>query len=106
IAPLHITDGKVRALLFDGNYFITPPNQSYIPHPPLGTTCRIFMWADGLYRDDDPMCWPQPYTSTHCHHACIPHPNSLASHAIIWWEPLMILNPETQTKPTKWLQMV
>ena len=45
------------------------------------------MRADGLYGDDDPMRWPQAYNPTHCHHVCIPRPNSLGSHAIIWWAP-------------------
>jgi hypothetical protein len=45
------------------------------------------MRADGLYGDDDPTRWPQPYSTFYCHHACIPRPRSLPTHAIIWWEP-------------------
>jgi hypothetical protein len=89
VAPpsLSATDGNVGALLLDGQYFITSPNQDFIPRPPLGSTRKVSMRADSLYGDDDPLCWPQPYSSYFCHHGAIPLPNSLPTHSVIWWEP-------------------
>ena len=79
-------DGIVRALLFDGEYFITTPNQPFIPKPLVGE-CKVVMHADSLYADDDPILWPQPYDSFNCHYTAILMPNSLLAHLIIWWEP-------------------
>jgi hypothetical protein len=80
------TDGKVGALLFNGEYFVTTPNQTFIPEPPLGDR-KVTMRSDSLYGDDDPILWPQPYNAFNCHHGAIPSPKSLSAHLIIWWEP-------------------
>jgi hypothetical protein len=45
------------------------------------------MRVDGLYADDDPILWPQPYDRFNCHYGAIPSPRSLSTHLIIWWEP-------------------
>jgi hypothetical protein len=79
-------DGTIGALLFDGKYFITTPNQTFIPEPPVGN-CKVVMRADSLYADDDPTVWPQPYDTFNCHHGAIPTPKSLSAHSIMWWEP-------------------
>jgi hypothetical protein len=79
-------DGKAGALLLDGEYFVTTPNQTFIPEPPVGDR-KVFMRADSLYADDDPIRWPQPYNAFSCHHGAIPRPKSLSAHLIIWWEP-------------------
>jgi hypothetical protein len=49
-------DGKVGALLFSGEYFVTTPNQTFIPEPPAGER-KVMMHADSLYADDDPILW-------------------------------------------------
>jgi hypothetical protein len=87
VAPLSATDGRVGALLFRGKYFITSPNQDFIPTPPLGNSRKVTIRADGLYGDDDSICWPQPYFPYFCHHGAIPLRNSLPAHSIMWWEP-------------------
>jgi hypothetical protein len=81
-----MTDGKVGALLFGGEYFVTTPNQLFVPEPPLGDR-KVVMRADSLYADDDPVLWPQPYNAFNCHHGAIPRPKSLSAHLIMWWEP-------------------
>src|SRR5277367_3053431 len=81
------TDGKIGTLLFDGEYFVTTPNQNFIPEPPVGVH-KIFMRADSPYADDDPILWPQPYNVCNCHHGAIPMLRSLSAHLIIWWEPM------------------
>ena len=47
-----VTDGKIGALIFDGEYFVTTPNQTFIPKPLVGD-CKVVMCADSLYADDD-----------------------------------------------------
>jgi hypothetical protein len=79
-------DGTVGALLFNGEYFVTTPNQTFIPEPPAGDR-KVVMRADSLYADDDPILWPQPYNAFNCHHGAIPTRKSLSAHLIIWWEP-------------------
>ena len=95
--PIGATDGKVGALLFDGEYFVTTPNQTFIPEPPAGDR-KVIMRADSLYADDDPILWPQPYNAFNCHHGAIPRAKSLSAHLIIWWEPthsdfILLRNP-------------
>jgi hypothetical protein len=90
-------DGKVGALLFGGEYFVTTPNQTFIPEPPAGDR-KVVMRADSLYADDDPILWPQPYSAFNCHHGAIPNRKSLSAHLIIWWEPthedfILLRNP-------------
>ena len=80
------TDGQVGALLFNGEYFVTMPNQNYILQPPLGDR-KVIMHADSLYADDDPTLWPQLYNAFNCHHIAIPKHDSLSVHLIMWWEP-------------------
>jgi hypothetical protein len=79
-------DGTVGALLLDGTYYVTTPNQAFIPEPPVGNR-KVVMRADSLYADDDPILWPQPYNTFNCHHGAIPTRKSLSAHSIIWWEP-------------------
>ena len=80
------TDGRVGALLFGGEYFVTTPNRPFIPEPPVGDR-KVVMRADSLYADDDPTLWPQPFNTFNCHHGAIPSSKSLSAHLIIWWEP-------------------
>ena len=79
-------DGKVGALLLNGEYFVTTPNQSFIFQLPVGDH-KVRMCADSLYGDDDPILWPQLYNVFNCHHGAIPRPGSLSTHLIMWWEP-------------------
>ena len=83
IGPL---DGKVGSITPGGTHFITSANQNFILAPPLGER-EVRLRTDTRYGDDDPVLWPQPYMSHNCHFACIPRPNSLADHEIIWWTP-------------------
>jgi hypothetical protein len=80
-------DGKVGTLLLNGEYFVTTPNQTFIPEPPVRVR-KIVMRADSLYASDNPILWPQPYNVFNCHHSAIPLPRSLSAHLIIWWEPM------------------
>jgi hypothetical protein len=79
-------DGKVGAIIEDGTSFITSPNTDIIQLPPLGQR-EVFACEDGLYSDDDPMQWPQPFNQTYCHYGAIPRPETLPEHEVIWWEP-------------------
>ena len=79
-------DGKVGAVIFGGNFFITSANTDYIPLPPFGNH-EVKLRADSLYGDNDPMQWAQPYIIEQCHLAAIPHPNTSLDHRIIWWTP-------------------
>jgi hypothetical protein len=83
VGPL---DGVRGAVILDGKSYITTANADYIPLPPFGDR-QLKLRADSRYGDDDPMQWPQPYDSSHCHLAAIPRPNTLLEHAIIWWTP-------------------
>ena len=79
-------DGIYGAVILDGNSFITTANAEYIPLPPFGDR-QVKLRADSRYGDDDPIQWPQPYNSLHCHLAAIPRPNTLLGHLIMWWTP-------------------
>jgi hypothetical protein len=58
IGPL---DGKVGAVIMDGEYFITLANQQCIFAPPHGDQHKVQLHADSRYGDNDPVLWPQPY---------------------------------------------
>jgi len=85
-AHISATDGRVGALIGNSQYFITSPNQCCLFQPPQAA-CRLFLRADSLYGEDDPIQWPQPYNYAFCHYGAMPRPLSLGAHLIIWWEP-------------------
>jgi hypothetical protein len=84
IAPF---DGKVSAIILNGRFFITSPNQDNIFLPPLGDNRPVRLRADSRYADDDPILWPQPYVEYFAHYGAIPRPHSLPLHEVIWWTP-------------------
>ena len=67
-----------------------------ICHPPLGGNRSIFLRTNLRYGDDDPMQWPQPFTETYPHYACIPQCPDLPNHPhmILWLTP----NPRNYMK--------
>lgn len=80
-------DGRVGGVVEDGKYFITSPNQTFIPRPPLGPDRPLQMRVDGRYADDDPVQWPQPFNEDYPHYACIPRQPSSPNEYIMWWRP-------------------
>ena len=46
-------DGLVRAVILNGQSYITLANMYYIPLPPFGK-CHVQLHADSCYSDDDP----------------------------------------------------
>jgi hypothetical protein len=60
------------AVIGDGSYFVTTPNASYIPEPPLGKLRRTIIRTDDLYAADDPLQWPQFINRDAMHLCCIP----------------------------------
>ena len=65
---------------------VTSPNQREICHPPLGGDRVVFLRENLWYGDDDPVQWPQPFSETYPHYACIPACPDVADHPymILW----------------------
>ena len=47
-------DGIVRAVILNGDFFITSANADYIPLPPFGDR-QVQLCADSHYGDDNPI---------------------------------------------------
>jgi hypothetical protein len=84
IGPLN---GKVGAIISDGQVFITSSSQDYVPYPPLRSHHQVQLHSDSCYADDDPILWPQPFIPYFSHYGVIPQPYSLYEHQVIWWMP-------------------
>jgi len=63
-------EGKVGAVVFDGNQFVTSPNADVIYAPP--PSGRMTYKHDYRLGQHDPLLWPQPFLSNYCHLAVIP----------------------------------
>jgi hypothetical protein len=83
-------DGRVGAVVGNGEWFITSPNIDFVPQPPtpLGQSCIMRIHADYRYREDDPLQWLQPYLASDCHLGAIPLCLGLGDPmSILWWNP-------------------
>ncbi|KAJ3848895.1 hypothetical protein EV368DRAFT_86086 [Lentinula lateritia] len=58
---LTFSDGLCGANLPRTKEFVTSPNCTYIPEPPLGSTRDLYRRRDARYGPDDPISWPQPF---------------------------------------------
>jgi hypothetical protein len=67
-------DGLVGAIIPETEIFITSPNCTFIPFPPLGDNRDIFLRSDARFGMDDPIQYPQPYNEYFCHLPAIPLP--------------------------------
>ncbi len=47
------------------------PNTHHLWQPPLGSNREVYMRWDYMYRDDDPLLWPQLYCPEYLHLACM-----------------------------------
>src|SRR6202023_2455471 len=86
---IHSFDGYTGSVVQNGHFIVTSPNRWKICHPPLGGDRFVFLRKNLRYGDDDPVQWPQPFTETYPHYACIPacpdfhcHP-----HMMLWLTP-------------------
>src|SRR5438552_370523 len=93
LEPLRICDGALAAVIpYHPDYGLTKPtfvttiNQSFIPAPPFGKR-RIVLRNDYLFGDDDYLQWPQPFSYTYPHHACIPSKQVDGPNSCMWTEP-------------------
>ncbi|KAL0061182.1 hypothetical protein AAF712_012002 [Marasmius tenuissimus] len=71
---LTFEDGLTAVLSPETRHFVTSPNRSTIPHPPLGSTRDLYLRRDGFYGPDDPVQYPQPLNSNYTYLACVPTP--------------------------------
>ncbi|TFK59435.1 hypothetical protein BDN72DRAFT_780752, partial [Pluteus cervinus] len=82
--------GHVGAVIREGESFITSPNSSFIPQPPLGGDRSVFLREDFRYGDDDPLQWPQPFVRSLLFLSAIPlisgdnHPLAVMSDDLSW----------------------
>ena len=93
---IHSFDGFTGAVVQNGHFIVTSPNRWMICHPPLGGDHSVFLRTNLRYGDDDPVQWPQPFTETYPHYACIPQCPDLPNHPhmILWLTP----NPHNYVK--------
>ncbi|KAL0062924.1 hypothetical protein AAF712_010186 [Marasmius tenuissimus] len=71
-ATLTFSDGLTAILLPETRYFITSPNRTRIPLPPLGSTRDLYLREDGFYGHDDYVQYPQPFNPRYAYLACMP----------------------------------
>lgn len=86
-AKIHATNGLVGTIIHGGSFFITSPNCLQIFLPSFGGMHKVFLQSDGLYAEDDPIQWPQPFNRFYSHYTAIPSHASLPEHPIMWWKP-------------------
>lgn len=80
------TDGRVGAVIDNGNHFITTHTQKYIPLPQL-TRRETRLRADCRYGEDDPLQWPQLFSAEYPYFAAIPRlPEGADPLRVIWWD--------------------
>ncbi|KAK1216690.1 hypothetical protein PQX77_020670 [Marasmius sp. AFHP31] len=70
--PLSFSDGLVATVVAEIHGFITSPNRTRIPCPPLGSTRDLYRRSDGFYGHDDPVQCPQPYNENYRYLVCVP----------------------------------
>ncbi|KAJ7464944.1 hypothetical protein B0H11DRAFT_2050317 [Mycena galericulata] len=92
-ARLNICDSKLAAVIEQGSYFITSPNADNIISPVSGATRSLHLRQNGLWGDDDPIQWPQIFTSAYCHFSAIPSRPTVQSgptddeQLMLWYHP-------------------
>ncbi|KAJ7771910.1 hypothetical protein B0H14DRAFT_3509041 [Mycena olivaceomarginata] len=87
--PLGPFDGTVaaHAQLGAQHYFITT-NTNYVPAvPSLELPHKVYLRTDMRYGTDDPILWPQQYTSFYCHLPLISKKGARPELDIMWWTP-------------------
>ncbi|KAK1235931.1 hypothetical protein PQX77_000830, partial [Marasmius sp. AFHP31] len=72
--PLTFEDGITAVLSPESRHFVTSPNCSTIPRPPLGSTRDLYLHQDSFYGPDDPVQYPQPLNAHYTYLACVPTP--------------------------------
>ncbi|KAH9835530.1 uncharacterized protein C8Q71DRAFT_709339 [Rhodofomes roseus] len=70
--PLTAFDAVVAADADDHVNIITSPTESWIPEFPIITNREITTYADGLWGPQEYTRWPQIFSESIFHHACIP----------------------------------
>ncbi|KAL0573802.1 hypothetical protein V5O48_008147 [Marasmius crinis-equi] len=80
--------GIVGAVFDEHGVFVTSPNLEFIP-PPLQGSRSIRMRKDWHFGEEDPVYFPQPFSTRVGHLACIPNPSTDISnpHRIAWQVP-------------------
>ncbi|KAJ3483972.1 hypothetical protein NLI96_g5943 [Meripilus lineatus] len=81
-------DGLVGTGLDCGEWVITSPNMDFVPQPVLGRI-QVLVREDGRYGVEDPIQWPQFFSTKYCHFPLIlRHPSDPEDHRrVIWWRP-------------------
>ena len=82
-----ITALDVQVVACQDHWVITSPNVNYIPQAYIFEDEDLHVQADGRFGLVDCFQWPQLYARDYSHSVCIPHKDSLASHAIAWYTP-------------------
>jgi len=96
-------DGRVGAVVGDGEFFITTPNQDVIWHPPLESNHDMRPRRDLRFADDDFLLWPQPYIAECCHFGTIPQrPQASDDRSSVMWDnfPRTLFRPSTTNMVT------
>ena len=91
-------DGCVGAVLAEGHYFVTTPNQRWIPEFSLGCI-QLCLREDYYFGPEDPLLWPQPYLATHCHYPLIPTQQDDTVEDIWWYQ---LDRRDMQPDPADW----
>ena len=104
---IHSFDGVTGAVVHYGHFIVTSSNRWRICHPPLGGDHFVFLQKNLRYGDDDPVQWPQPFTETYPHYACIPVCPDLPNHPhmILWLtpNPCNYVKQSRQDFPSLWM---
>ncbi|KAL0573814.1 hypothetical protein V5O48_008141 [Marasmius crinis-equi] len=81
-------EGKVRAVFEQDNVFITSPNTPFVADPLCGTR-TIRLRRDFHFGEEDPLYFPQPFSSETPHLSLIPYPSNdpAHKHTIAWHIP-------------------
>lgn len=81
-------DGRVGAVVGNGEWFVTSPNMDFVPLPPFGRNRNMRIRTNFRYGKDDPLQWAQPYLASDCHLGAIPlRPGPDDPMSIMWWIP-------------------
>ena len=86
------------AVLDEGHYFVTTPNQQWIPEFFLRSV-QLCLREDFYFGPDDPLLWPQPYLTTNCHYPLIPTRKDHTVDQIWWYQPD---RRDLQADPADW----
>ena len=66
---------------------ITSPNVDFVPEPHLFEEDELRPRANGHFGLVDCFQWPQNYEKEYEYSVCIPHKDSLLTHAVAWYNP-------------------